>query len=79
MSEQLLTIAEAAALIEPFTAPVSGVNQLADWRRARAHYRPISVYIPVPVRIRGRVFYASSEIARTVAGIAAFKARFPVN
>jgi len=77
MALKLLSVTEFASEIAPIIAPVSAVNQLADWRRSRSHYRPCTVHVPRPVKIGNVVMYPESELAKTIAGIAAFKARFP--
>ena len=39
MKVELLSIVEAAALIQPHLDGVNAANQLADWRRVSASYR----------------------------------------
>ena len=77
MATRLLSIVEFAAALAPFVEPVSAVNQLADWRRREKFYRKRTTHRPVWVKIKNVVRYPESELAKTIAGIKAYRAKHP--
>ena len=65
-TSKLLTLIQAAALLEPHLGRTNASNWLADTRRAKAHYRDREVRPPVPVKHDGRLHYTVEEIDRVV-------------
>lgn len=75
MAERLLTILEFAAAIQPLIAPINAFNWLGDLRRLRKSYSKRTTHRPVWVKIGRVVHYPESELARTITGIEAYKAK----
>jgi hypothetical protein len=66
-TSKLLTLIQAAALLEPHLGGTNPMNWLADTRRAKPHYRVFGVRPPVPVIHNRRLHYTVEEIARVIA------------
>jgi hypothetical protein len=72
-TSKLLTLIQAAALLEPHLGGVNPINWLADTRRAKAHYRDLSVRAPVPAIHNRRLHYTVEEIERVIEELRAAK------
>lgn len=68
---KLLTLIQAAALLEPHLGRTNPINWLADTRRAKSHYRDRGVKPPVPVLHDRRLHYTVGEIERVIGELAA--------
>lgn len=62
----LLSIVEAAAILQPFIGDLNAMNLLGDWRRRRPHYRQRLLRPPLAITIKGVVKYPKSEIERAI-------------
>lgn len=69
-TSKLLTLIQAAALLEPHLGWTNPMNWLADTRRAKSHYRDLGVRPPVPVIHGRRLHYTVEEIERVVSELA---------
>lgn len=69
-TSKLLTLVQAAALLEPHLGRVNPINWLADTRRAKSHYRNLGVKPPVPVIHDRRLHYTVDEIDRVIGELA---------
>jgi hypothetical protein len=69
-TSKLLTLIQAAALLEPHLGRTNPMNWLADTRRAKSHYRDLGVKPPVPVIHDRRLHYTEAEIERVIGELA---------
>jgi hypothetical protein len=63
----LVSLSEAAAMVQPFLDGLSGFLWLTDLRRSNKRYQKRVRRPPVWCRVAGRVFYPIEEIKRIVA------------
>lgn len=73
----LISLTEAAALLQPALGNVSAYNLLADWRRKKPTYRDRIFSPPRYAKVDRRIVYPRSEIQRIVREIDE-KRRLPV-
>lgn len=66
----LISMPEAAALLQPFLGDLNAMNLLTDWRRREPRYRPRVLRKPLFVTIRGAIKYPKDEIVRVIREIA---------
>lgn len=76
-SRRLLTLMEAAAMLDSQLKPTNAMNWLADMRRAEAHYRDRGVTAPECVKHNGRWHYPIEEIERVIDELIAAKKKVP--
>ncbi len=74
---ELISLSEAAAMLQPFVGNVNAFNLLADWRRKHPTYRDRIFSPPRYAKVEGRIMYPRSEIMRVIREIEA-KRRLPV-
>jgi hypothetical protein len=70
---KLLTLIQAAALLEPHLGRTNPINWLADTRRAKPHYWDRGVRPPVPVIHDRRLHYTLEEIDRVISELVLVK------
>jgi hypothetical protein len=78
MMTNLISIAEAAAALQPLLGQLDAVNLLADWRRKRPNYRQRVDNPPRYCKSEAGIRYPRSEIRRVAEEIIAFRMRPPV-
>lgn len=74
---KLLTLIQAAALLEPHLGQVNPINWLADTRREKSFYRDLGIKPPVPVIHNRRLHYTVEEIDRVIRELSRKKKRAP--
>lgn len=74
---ELISLTEAAALLQPALGNVNAFNLLADWRRQNPTYRDRIFSPPRYAKVEGRIVYPRSEILRVIREIDE-KRRLPV-
>jgi hypothetical protein len=72
---ELISIVEAATLLQPHVPDINALNLLSDWRRVRSSYRSRLKNPPRSVRHGGVVKYPRSEIERAIREILEFRSR----
>ena len=62
----MISISEAAALLQPAVGHLNAYNLLADWRRSKPCYRDRVFSPPRYAKYEGRIAYPRSEIHRVI-------------
>jgi len=71
---ELISLVDAAALLQPFIGDINALNLLSDWRRNRPRYRKRLINPPPPsVKHDGVVKYPPSEIERGIRDLITFR------
>lgn len=63
---ELISIVDAAAMLQPFIGELNALNLLTDWRRNRPRYRKRLLNPPRGCKHEGVVRYSRSEIERAI-------------
>ena len=66
MAYELMSICEAAAILQPVVGELNAHNWLADMRRVKPVYRARVFAEPTWLRHNGRIMYPRSEILRLI-------------
>lgn len=69
----LISMVEAAALLQPFIGHINALNLLSDWRRNKPRYRTRLTNPPRSVKHAGVVKYPRSEIERAIRELVVFR------
>lgn len=66
MTDPLISLVEAAALIQPFVSDINAFNLLTDWRRKSPRYVERVKTVPRFEKIGGKIAYRRSELNRII-------------